>query len=258
MNRTIILTLSLAAALLAATASTASAGWGLYVPENVGPSVTSFDFGDRHIGTSSPAQDFVLWVGLNTTINPRISVSGDYAQRNDCPPTLMQTTPQSAAGCTISVTFTPTSAGPKEGTLSTGPRGPAATLTGNGVTTPTPPALPLTLFVRACSVDAQCYPEDRKAPILLEKKLELLATTNNDSTLVVGGGVKRTTKQVAGGIETQFKVKLKHPKRLNEEAGGANPSEKHPEVKIKVAATDEFGQTATDVVKLRFRRNPSL
>jgi hypothetical protein len=71
-----ILALSLAVVLLATTASSASAGWGLCVPENVGPSVTSFDFGDRQIGTTSPAQDFGLWVGGNTTINPRASAIG--------------------------------------------------------------------------------------------------------------------------------------------------------------------------------------
>ena len=81
-----------------------------------------------------------------TTINPRISVPGDYAQTNDCPPTL-SAYPRQLQGCIITVTFAPTSTGPKNGTLSTGPGGPTATLTGNGVTTPTPPALPLTLYV---------------------------------------------------------------------------------------------------------------
>jgi hypothetical protein len=131
-------------------------------------------------------------------------------------------------------------------------------------TSPTTTAPPLTLDVGACSAKGppaagvfQCYPEDRKLPIMLQKKLELHATVSNDSTLVVSGSVKKTTKRVTGGSGT-IEVRLKHAKRLNKEAGGANPSERHPKVKINVTATDDFGQTATDAVKLRVRRNPLL
>ena len=170
-----ILTLSLAVVVLAATASTASAGRGLapwYCSPPVTPPTTiaadpaglpwarqlpasppvSFDFGDRQVGTTSPVQRFALgaWCqdpyACNENFTPSIEVSGDFAQTNNCAPTLVGRAPaDELQGCLISVTFTPTGIGPGEGTLSTGPGGPTLTLTGNGVTTPTPPALPLRL-----------------------------------------------------------------------------------------------------------------
>jgi hypothetical protein len=150
----------------------------------------------------------------------------------------------------------PTSTGAKEGTLSTGPGGPTATLTGNGVTTPTPPVLPLQVFLSYYG----------RNDVLLEKKLKFTATTNNDSTLVATGSkIKNTTKQLAAGEETVIKVKLKHPKRLNQKAcqyrlGGAagRPARGCPTAKIKVKATDEFGQAATDELKIWYYKNPSL
>jgi hypothetical protein len=155
-----ILTLGLAVVLLAATASTASAEralstWNCPPPPTPPTTPTTiaeiqgclghgglgrpFDFGDRQRGTTSPAQGFALGVFENDSFNPRISVSGDYAQTNNCPPTLSVTAPLPLIqGCLITVTFTPTGTGPKEGTLSTGPGGPKARLIGNGVTHPTP------------------------------------------------------------------------------------------------------------------------
>ncbi|HSJ18017.1 MAG TPA: hypothetical protein VK920_07980, partial [Solirubrobacterales bacterium] len=155
-----ILALSLAVVLLAATASTASAEVVLtpwYCPPPSTPPTTveqipatcinpathpgvprgSFEFGDRQFGTTSTAQRLALAVLGNDSFNPRISVSGDYAQTNDCPPTLSAPEGQ-IQGCLITVTFTPTSTGPKHGTLSTGTGGPTAALAGKGVITPTP------------------------------------------------------------------------------------------------------------------------
>ena len=96
-----ILALSLAVVLFAATASSASADV-LFIGS------TTFDFGDRQVGTTSQARQFILLVTGGHTFTPRISVSGDYAQTNDCPPTLSDP-PSDAehAGCAISVTFTP-------------------------------------------------------------------------------------------------------------------------------------------------------
>jgi hypothetical protein len=164
-----ILALGLAVVLLAATASTASAERGLspwYCPppsapvtgvgtidqvpqECANPSAGSFDFGDRKVGTTSPAQRFGLGVyclsACNDTLTPNISVSGDYAQTNNCPPTLSATGPRQLQGCQINVTFAPTGTGPRDGTLSTGPGGPAVALTGYGfsATDSTPPDLQL-------------------------------------------------------------------------------------------------------------------
>ena len=252
-----ILTLSLAVALMAATASTASAERALslwYCPPltppatdvgqvlgsgclgrfSVGP---SFEFGDRQVGTTSPVQRFALGVycypgSCNETLNPSIAVPGDYAQTNNCPATLSAAAPGQLQGCIIDVTFTPTGTGPRVGALSTGPGGPTFTLTGNGVTTPTPPVLPLLL--------SSGYPGRET----LRKRLSLSALTNNDSTVVARGGVKRTVVRLAAGDYTMFKAKLKHLKRLKDS--------RKPRVKIKFAATDEFGQEDTVVQRIKF------
>jgi hypothetical protein len=246
-----ILVLSLAVALMAAAASTASAhraaGRSLQ-PGSVG-------FGDRQVGTTSPAQALTLNVscplsnGCNDRLlTPRISVSGDYAQTNNCPSTLLGAEPWGSpqvSSCTINVTFAPTSTGPASGTLRTGkgtcvtkahtPRahegpcaGPTATLTGNGVTTPTPPTPPLTLDVGVVGE--------------VDGSKTLYATTNHDSRLVVRGReIKKATRQLTG------------------EGGPYPPSAgitlrpKHRvarKVKVKVKATDKFGQTATDELKV--------
>jgi hypothetical protein len=273
-TRTIV-ALGLAVALLAATASTASADRGLipwYCPPPSTPPTTdeqvpegcfgqfsgpgrTFDFGDRQVGTTSPAQNFALGVIDNDAFNPRISVSGDYAQTNNCPPTLSAGAYPQLQGCLIKVTFTPTGTGPNHGTLSTGPGGPTVALSGTGVTTPTPPVLPLTLSL--------VFRDD----YLLARKLKFWATTNNDSTLVARGSkTKKTTKQLAAGDVTMIKATLKRPNRLNKKACGAygspecggNAQRSKARAEIKLKATDEFGQTATDEIKFRFYKNPSL
>jgi hypothetical protein len=267
-----ILALSFAVVLLAATASTASAErylspWYCPPPPSTPPATSieqvpagcldqfgagpSFDFGDRQVGTTSPAQGFALAVFClpgrcqSETFNPRISVSGDYAQTNNCPPTLSAGAYPQLQGCLITVTFAPTGTGPKNGTLSTGTGGPTVALTGNGVTTPTPPALPLLLSVEEArgSIDA------KPGQVVLEKKLTLFhATTNDDSTLVARGGkIKKTTKQLKALEGTTIKAKVKHLKRLKEK-----PT--RPEAKVNVKVTDDFGQTATEEIKVTLCR----
>ena len=77
----------------------------------------SFDFGDRQVGTTSPAQRFAAG-GLDAgesdprPSTPAISVSGDYAQTNNCPPTLSAGAFPQIQGCLITVTFVPTGTGP--------------------------------------------------------------------------------------------------------------------------------------------------
>jgi hypothetical protein len=278
MNRTIILALSLAVVLLAATASTASAErvlepWycpplstapttgeqlppecrgevlpGL-PPVGVGDPFGGFKgFGDRQVGTTSPAQGFGLGVWDNDSFNPKISVSGDYAQTNNCPPTLSAGAVPQLQGCLINVTFAPTGTGPREGTLSTGPGGPTTALTGTGVTTPTPWDWPLELKVRAAGFPSQAL--EKK-----EKNVALRAVTNNDSTVVVSGGVKKTTKRLAAGEDTKIKAKLKHLTRLKEKAVPTSFGVLS-EVKIKFAATDEVGQTATEKDKVTLCFSP--
>jgi hypothetical protein len=89
--------------------------------------------------------------------------------------------------------------------------------------------------------------------VLLAKKLSFKATTSNDSTLVVGGDFKRTTRQLAGGERgerTWFKAKLKQSKwnQLKEEMDAPKPVRLRAKLKLK--ATDEFGQTVTDEFQL--------
>ena len=140
-----ILALSLAVVLLAATASTASAHRLVYDVPRDAPRHAAGELRLRRSAgrNDEPGAALYVW-GLvpahrsaaRDTLNPSISVSGDYAQTNDCPPTLSDR--WAAQSCTINVTFTPTGTGPKTGTLSTGAgrrRAPTATLTGNGVTT---------------------------------------------------------------------------------------------------------------------------
>ena len=142
-----ILALSLAVVLMAATASTASAervlapwncpppstppttfgqveGCLLGVNANGTLNISSFDFGYNRIGTST-SRRFALGVS-GDTFNPSIGVSGDYAQTNNCPPTLSAGAAPEIRGCIIEVTFAPTGEGPRGGTLSTGPGGPDA------------------------------------------------------------------------------------------------------------------------------------
>jgi hypothetical protein len=262
MNRTIILALSLAVVLLAATASTASAERVLgpwYCPPPPTPSTTpttldqvalecldlgagSFDFDDRQVGTTSPAQRFTLGVWSTDTFTPDISVSGDYAQTNDCPPTLSVTGDQ-VQGCQITVTFAPTGTGPRNGTLSTGPGGPTVALAGTGVTTPTPWDWPLKLDASVRSPQKLRQLGRRGVVRGINATTEIghchvLGCPDYDSTLVLRGDVKKTTKQLAANEKTKIKPRVEHLKRLKEE-----PTK--PKIKIKFAATDEFGQTAT-------------
>jgi hypothetical protein len=274
-----ILALSLAVVLLAATASTASADrdlsvWCAPLPTTPTPieelpgggcieshppgAALSFDFGDRQVGTTSPAQGFALAVfvgggappGTTDTFNPRISVSGDYAQTNNCPPTL-SVTGFGNQGCLITVTFTPTGTGPKEGTLSTGPGGPTAALTGTGVTTPTPPVLPLELDASVRSPQTLNQLGRKGVVRGIDASTEtghckLPGCPKYDSTLVLRGDVKKTTTQltaeVGGAPATPrsgtIEARVKHLKRLKEEPTS-------PKIKIKFTATDEFGQTVT-------------
>ena len=241
-----ILALSLAVVLMGATACTASAApvlyqWNCQPPptppttfEQIPPGClgsSSFDFGDRQVGTTSRAQRFALGVS-GETFAPSISVSGDYAQTSNCPPTLSAGAYPQIQGCLISVTFAPTGTGRKDGTLSTGPGGPTVALTGNGVKHRTP-AGPLVL-----KTDLE-VPFKRKV-----RKVKISAATNYDSTVVASGDVERTTKQLRGGEQVVVKAKLKQPEKLFQSledcwrwqipCRGA---------KIKVEATDEFGQT---------------
>jgi hypothetical protein len=243
-----VLTLSLTVVVLAATAGSAHA------TRTISP--TSVEFGNRQVGTTSLAQAFTLRVrctftlqgcNIQDTFNPNISVSGDFSQTNNCPPSMTGTANTTAGtSCTINVTFTPTSTGSKDGTLSTGAGGPTAALHGTGVTTPTPqtpptpgPAPP----TLALDLDAKKQE--------LKKTLTFFATTNVDSTLQVGDSVKTTTKQLAGGVKTKVTAKLKSSVR-NKLQKKLDRSGK-AKAKIEAVATDQFGNADPQEITVKLK-----
>jgi glucose/arabinose dehydrogenase len=86
----------------------------------------------------------------------------------------------------------------------------------------------------------------------LKKKLKFFATASVASTLVARGKkVKETTKQLAANQETKAnaKVKRKQRRRLEEKLAERGQAA----VKIKGAATDRRGATATDRVKVKLK-----
>jgi hypothetical protein len=258
MKRTtrVILPLSLTAILLGATASIASA------PRTLTP--TSVDYGNRQIGTSSPAQAFTLRVRctlvifpttkcLQDTFSPSISTSGQFPQTNNCPATLTghATKPGvdpelGAQTCTINVTFTPTSTGPIPGILSTGNGGPTAALSGNGVTFPTPPTPPTPgPAPPTLALDLDAKKQE------LRKTLTFFATTNVDSTLGVGGSVKNTTRNLAAGQKTKVNAKLK--KSTREKLEDKLAASGKAKAKVEALATDPFGNTDIQEITVKLK-----
>jgi hypothetical protein len=76
-------------------------------------SPTSLTFASRNVGTTSAAQTITLSNGGTAALAiTSIAATGDYAQTNTCGTSLA-----ASANCTISVTFTPTAAGTRTGTL---------------------------------------------------------------------------------------------------------------------------------------------
>jgi hypothetical protein len=302
-----ILALSLVVVLLAATANTASAerqgryelmpGIGLFpwncpppstppttveqIPEGCLPSsggfapggewTASIDFGDRQLGTTSTPQRLALGVLGNESFNPRISVSGDYAQTNNCPPTLSVNGGGQIQGCLITVTFTPTSTGPKHGALSTGPGGPTVALTGNGVTTPTPsPDLQLSGKKKqhptigpgpGCggvhTPDPVCGPCDMRADCAVKVK----ASCGADACTARAEGkltkVKNDKLDGARGIEIvpggTRSLQLRLTKKMREKALKAIEKGKNVQAKVTVEATDEIGNVATAKRTIRLK-----
>ncbi|MGD0693506.1 MAG: choice-of-anchor D domain-containing protein [Terriglobia bacterium] len=95
-------------------------------------SPTYINFGYQGVGTTSPPQLVSLANSGNATLNvTSIVASGDFAQTNNCPATIGP-----GANCTISVTFTPTAIGTRNGTVSVTDNAPGSpqvvTLTGVG------------------------------------------------------------------------------------------------------------------------------
>ena len=92
----------------------------------------SHDFGSQAVGNSSAASAFTLTNGTSTALSGlSISASGDFSQTNNCGASLAAN-----SSCTINVTFTPTAAGSRPGTLTASYTGGSVSsqLTGTGTT----------------------------------------------------------------------------------------------------------------------------
>ena len=111
----------------------------------------SHDFGEQTVGTTSASYPFTLsnfcttqdpsdptFCGGYNPVTPAVSTTGDFAQTNNCPSMLIPFLFQAPATCTINVTFTPTAAGSRTGTL-TGASGITSSLSATGVDAPAPP-----------------------------------------------------------------------------------------------------------------------
>jgi hypothetical protein len=106
----------------ASTQTVPLAGTGLAAPA-VTLSASSLTFGAQAAGTTSAAQTLTLTSSGTAALTiTSIVITGDFSQTNTCPHSLA-----AGAACTISVSFAPTVAGTRTGTL---------TITDNGPTSP--------------------------------------------------------------------------------------------------------------------------
>ncbi len=109
-------------------------GTGVAVGPSASLSPTSLTFASQTIGTTSAAQNITLSNGGNAALTvSSITASGDYAQTNNCGASV-----PAGGSCTISVTFTPTAAGTRTGTITVTDNATGspqtASLTGTGAT----------------------------------------------------------------------------------------------------------------------------
>jgi hypothetical protein len=97
-------------------------------------SMTSLAFGDESVGVTSPAQNITLSNSGTATLSiASIAVAADFEETNTCGSTLVP-----GAKCTLSVTFSPTTTGSLNGTISIADNatGSPQTVTLNGTGTP--------------------------------------------------------------------------------------------------------------------------
>jgi phospholipase C len=80
---------------------------------DVGTSPSNLTFGNQQVGTTSGTLTVTVTNNMTSSLSlTSITVSGDYAQTNNCGTSLA-----GLASCAISVTFTPTTTGTRSGTL---------------------------------------------------------------------------------------------------------------------------------------------
>jgi N-acetylneuraminic acid mutarotase len=107
----------------------------IYTPLSMTFSATSLNFGILQIGLTSASQTVTVTnVSSHSVTFTSIASSGDYSQTHTCP-----TTFNSGQSCTITVTFTPTASGTRNGSVTLKDNDPGSptqtiTLTGTGAT----------------------------------------------------------------------------------------------------------------------------
>jgi N-acetylneuraminic acid mutarotase len=107
----------------------------LYTPLSLTFSASSLNFGLLQIGLSSPSQTVTVTnVSSHSVTFTSIASSGDYSQTNTCPASIT-----AGQNCAITITFTPTAAGTRNGAVTlkdNSPGSPTQTisLTGTGET----------------------------------------------------------------------------------------------------------------------------
>ncbi|MBV9300557.1 MAG: choice-of-anchor D domain-containing protein [Acidobacteriaceae bacterium] len=84
---------------------------------NLGSSAYSLNFPQQSVGTTSGPQEITLTAVGGVTINS-ITTTGDFTEADDCPGSLT-----SGANCNVDITFTPSGAGTRTGTLVIGTNG---------------------------------------------------------------------------------------------------------------------------------------
>ena len=106
-----------------------------YTPLTLKFSATSLNFGFRQVGVPSPAQTVTVTnASFHSATFTSIASSGDFAQTNNCPATL-----NAGQSCTISVTFTPTTTGVRNGGVTlkdNSPASPQQTISASGTGEP--------------------------------------------------------------------------------------------------------------------------
>ena len=105
-------------------------------PSGVSVTPTALVFGNQTVGAASAAQTVAITNSKNNSLSiSSIALSGDYTQTNTCRSSL-----PSGATCTIAITFAPTAAGARTGTLTitdNGPKSPqGVSLSGTGIGIP--------------------------------------------------------------------------------------------------------------------------
>jgi hypothetical protein len=109
-------------------------GSGIYGGESQHFYVASFPFPNQMVGTVSADQALIFHAGAVALQNLLIQASGDFAQTNNCGVTLAP-----YATCAVEITFNPTAAGSRTGTLTVTDNAPLSpqtvTLLGTGIST---------------------------------------------------------------------------------------------------------------------------